>query len=268
MGLLHFSSFIFTSVGLFSREIDCHRSAIDIPLSVSVYVTDFNVILDLSKAFDSVPHVPLLHHLKDTGLNPYIVQWIAFYLLNRKQYVVVQGESSTDISVVSGVPQGSVLGPLLFLSLPSVPSALSNGAQMTLYADDLLLIKPIKVANDYILLQQDITTITNHIEELHLTLNAILGSRKRQPLLPPQEISISSCQIKRVQSYSYLGVTVNQRISWSEHIQHLCLNVRKLIGILYTQFYTWADTLTLRTVYLTCIRPHLESMGSMQQERY
>jgi ribonuclease P/MRP protein subunit RPP40 len=79
----------------------------------------FDVIvlfLDLSKAFDSVPHVPLLHHLKYTGLNPYIVQWIAFYLLNRKQYVVVQGESSTDTSVVSGDPQGSVLGPLLFLS--------------------------------------------------------------------------------------------------------------------------------------------------------
>ena len=53
---------------------------------------------------------------------------------------------------------------------------LSNGALMTLYADDLLLIKPIKVANDYILLQQDITTITNHIEELHLTLNASVYS--------------------------------------------------------------------------------------------
>ena len=106
-------------------------------------------------------------------------QWIAFYLLNRKQYVVVQGESPTDTSVVSGVPQGSVLGTLLFLSyISQVP--LSNGAQMTLYADDLLLIKPIKDANDYISLQQDITTITNHIEELHLTqsVSIFLGQEK------------------------------------------------------------------------------------------
>ena len=85
----------------------------------------------------------------------------------------------------------------------------------------------------------------------------ILGSRKRQRLLPPQEIiSISSCQIERVQSYFNLGVIVNQCISWSEHIQHLCLKVRKLIGMLYRQIYTWANNLTLRTVNMTCIRPH------------
>ena len=60
------------------------------------------LFLDLSKAF--VPYVPLLHQLKGTGLNPYIVQWIAFCFPNRKQYVVAQGESSTDTSVASGVP--------------------------------------------------------------------------------------------------------------------------------------------------------------------
>ena len=67
-----------------------------------------------------------------------------------------------------------------------------------------------------------------------------------------------SCQIERVQSYFYLGVIVNQRIPWSEHIQHQYQKVRKLIGMLYRQFYTWANTLTLRTVNMTCIRPHLE----------
>ena len=114
-----------------------------------------------------------------------------------------------------------------------------------------------------------------HSEEFHLTLNAskckyFLRSRKRQPLFPHQEIFISSSQIERVQSYCYLGVIVNQRISWSEHIQHLCLKVRKLIGMMYRQFYTWADTLTLRTVYLklnsTAFRVFCSAMRSMQQE--
>ena len=77
--------------------------------SVYHYIMEqgFDVILlflDLSKAFDRVPYIPLLHQLKGTGLNPYIVQWIAFCFPNRKQYVVAQGESSTDTSVASGVP--------------------------------------------------------------------------------------------------------------------------------------------------------------------
>ena len=127
------------SVGFYSREINCHRSA--------AMEQGFDVMLlfiDLSKDFDSVPHVPLLHHLKDTGLNPYIVQWIAFYLLNRKQYDLLY-QPTPQLCLVSH--KGDLC---CFISL-------SNGAQMTLYADDLLLIKPIKDANDYISLQQDIT---------------------------------------------------------------------------------------------------------------
>ena len=137
--------------GFFSREISCHSSA------NSVYRYNGTGFWRNSRPiqgfWQSSACTATSPCLKDTGQNPYIVH------LNRKQYVVVQGESSTDTSVVSGAPQRSVLGPLLFLSYISSISKLplSNGAQMTFYADDLLLIKPIKDANNYISLQQDIT---------------------------------------------------------------------------------------------------------------
>ena len=210
------------------------------------------IFFDLRKAFDSVPHAPLLQHLKDIGLNSHIVQWISSYLCCRKQYVVVEGASSSTTSVPSGVPQGSVLGPLLFLTYINCVADLgfSDGTLISMYADDILLWKPIKFSNNYVYLQTDINNISNCIKSLYLSLNSskckyIIASRKRQPTLPSSGLHLNGEALEHVRSYRYLGILVTETLTWSEHIQQVCSKARKLIGMMYRQFYFWTNTSVL-----------------------
>ena len=223
------------------------------------------IFFDLRKAFDSVPHRCLMDKLTFAGLNPYILRWVASCLCNRRQYVVLNGKESSIIDVVSGVPQGSVLGPLLFLLYinDSVQEPLSDGTLISLYADDILMYRIINCVRDYKMLQSDIDTVSRWVDINELALNHIkckymVVSRLKSRAVPSPTMLLYGQPMEWVTNYKYLGVLLTEELSWSLHIEKISCKTRRLVGMLYRRFYRWATPSALTRLYLCLIRPHLE----------
>ena len=133
------------------------------------------VFFDLTKAFDSVPHRPLLDSLSSLNIPPILVSWFHSYLQGRTQKVVIEGSHSSKSHVISGVPQGSILGPLLFIIYINELADLSllNSAKLTLYADDILLSQEISAPSSIHYVQSNINLISTWISSHYLTINSL-----------------------------------------------------------------------------------------------
>ena len=115
------------------------------------------ILLDFSKAFDKVDHRALLLKLEHLGIRHNLLKWIESFLIGRSQKVLVEGMASSPRPVRSGVPQGTVLGPLFFLIyINDISKGLSEGTKIKLFADDSLLYRTIKTSNDSAILQKDL----------------------------------------------------------------------------------------------------------------
>ena len=205
-----------------------------------------------------------MEKLQQTALNINILAWVGNYLTSRKQMVVVNGSSSSDSHALSGVPQGSILGPLLFPiyidDLTYLPT--SNGSHSVLYADDLLLFRTIKGREDFQLLQDDISSIDRWVQQNHLTFNSakckyMVISRKRRPTYPGV-LYLRDTPLEHLECFKYLGVILASDLSFSQHIDSVCSKARKILGLLYQRFYNNASKDTLLQLYLSLVRPHLE----------
>ena len=128
-------------------------------------------ILDFSKAFDTVPHSKLLHKLEHYGIQGSILSWLQAFLTTRTTRTVVEGETSEEVHVESGVPQGTVLGPLLFLChINDLPDAVKS--QVRLFADDCLLYRTIKSFEDHLTLQKDLDNLQTWATDWGMRFNA------------------------------------------------------------------------------------------------
>ena len=201
------------------------------------------LLIDFSKAFDMVDHEILLNKLNHYGIRGNTYKWIKSYLSDRKQYVAMGNKNSPTLDMVYGVPQGSILGPLLFIiyinDITNVSNLiLENPKNCIMYADDANILI---TAKNLIELQRKFDNFSTNLETwvnangLALNLkktNYILFSNRRIENLPfiPK---IFDRKIERKQSARFLGVIMNENLTWKDHILAIKAKMSRYVGVLF-----------------------------------
>ena len=222
------------------------------------------VFLDISKAFDKVWHEGLIFKLKQNGISGNLLNLFENYLTNRKQRVVLNGSHSDYTSIESGVPQGSVLGPLLFLIY-------INDLEINVYsnvkfiADDNMLYSvvrdPFISAND---LNHDLHVIQQWAYQWKMEFNpdptkqateVLFSCKKSKPIHPPLVFNGSVVHNKNEQKH--LGLILDSGLSFAKHINEKIKKAKKVIGII-KHLSKYLPFKTLNLMYKAFVRPHLD----------
>ncbi len=216
-------------------------------------------ILDFSKAFDVVPHKRLMHKLHHYGIRGSVHKWIGNFLQNRKQCVVVDNTKSSSVRVTSGVPQGTCLGPILFLTYINDISTNVN-CQIRLFADDCLLYKTIKSEQDQLTLQHDLNTLEQWSKTWGMSFNPskcyILSTSKKDPK-HHRFYTLCGEVLEHHTDNAYLGVLLNQHISFTNHINNINSKANSTLGFLSRNLRRCPPKLR-ETAYKSLVRSKLE----------
>lgn len=195
------------------------------------------------------------------NLPAYLINWISAYLTNRKQFVVIDDNFSGELPVTSGVPQGSILGPLLFLIyINDITDTITEPVQIRLFADDCVVFNEITCSDDQAALNSNLQNIVSWCEKWNMELNVEKSvymkiTKKVKKLSFPY--NIASKALIEVNQYKYLGVTITNNLSWNTHISNICKSsFRKLCFLRHK--LKQAPHNTRLTAYYSLIRPKLE----------
>ena len=222
------------------------------------------IYTDFEKAFDKVSHKRLIHKLYSYGINTDIILWIEAFLTNRKQRVQVNAHYSDWTEVLSGIPQGSILGPLLFIIYINDLIDVCQNSTLFLYADDAKIYRLVTENNDCLELQNDLNNFNTWAINWQLKLNASkcnIVSYGRN-IVHDFNYTLSGTTINRTDNIKDLGVIFDSKLKFCKHIDDKVNKAYQNLGIIKRNFiHLTANCFIL--LYKSLVRSHLEYANSV-----
>ena len=228
------------------------------------------ILLDLKKAFDTVDHDILLSQLDFYGISGNSLKWFQSYLENRIQQCSVRGSLSDSRVLTCGVPQGTILGPLLFLLyINDHPNCLSH-CEPRMYADDThLTYADHNVGSINSCLSEDLFNVHTWLNANKLTLNLtktefmLIGSGQRlNTIAASPSILMNGTRVKQVATTKSLRITIDDKLSWNCHIEKVTKKIASGIGAM-KRVRNLVPPATLHLIYQALIQPHFEYCSTL-----
>ena len=222
------------------------------------------IVMDFAKAFDKVPHKRYLYELDFYGFRGSTHKWINSWLSERSPKVVLDGRASDPVPVLSGVPQGSVLGPVLFLILINdLPDNIRSSVR--LFADDCVLYRNINSPLDCQILQDDLNSLAKWEMDWQMKFKKFnvckCHSMRVTRLHPSRQIQFNHTlhqqTLEQVQSAKYIGLTITDDLDWGQHISEITCKATKTLGFLRRNL-ALAPRHTKEVAYKTLVQSQLE----------
>lgn len=221
-----------------------------------------SIFIDFRKAFDCVCHEILLGKLWHYGIRGECHEWFKSYLSNRRQFVSLSGVTSTEESIICGVPQGSILGPLLFLLFINDVTRCTDEFQYALYADDCTLsyafskVDACSVADDVNYALRNVLSWVN-LNKLAINVNKtgyLVFSYRGD--VEVGDVVVEGFKLNRLDIAKFLGINIDSHLTLKHHFDHISSKISKGIGILYKLRGT-IPLSALRSIYFALVHPHL-----------